>query len=327
VHRTLEEIKRLPKGIMKAQEAFERFISEYEGFKLPREILFTGCGSSHYLSQLLAMATTHLGGRGAALPCSELLYSKDYYPLGNPELLVAISRSGETTEALKALDALEVPKLGVAAYSSSLLEKSDYALFVDTPEESVVMTHSFPAFLFAFQQLLNHSFGRPLYDASRLSKLSREILKNEGYIKEIVEEFDFRNVIFLGSGILYPVALEAALKMKEMAIFWSEAYQTFEVRHGFKSVADEGTLVVLLVDESFDWHEKLTKEFQGQGSKVFTVGRMDAGAEYFVKVPELPLPESTALYLPVIQLLSYYKAVKRGFDPDNPRFLSKVVKW
>ena len=327
MHKTLEEIRRLPEGIIKAQEAFEEFKVKYDGFKLPREVLFTGCGSSHFLSQLLAMATTHLGGRGVALPCSELMYSSEYYPIGNPELLVAISRSGETTEALKALGALDVPKLGIAAYESSLLENSDYALLVDTPEESVVMTHSFPAFLFAFQQLLNHSFERPLYDAEKLSELSKEVLRNEEYIKGIVQEFDFRNVIFLGSGILYPVALEASLKMKEMAIFWSEAYQTFEVRHGFKSVADEGTLVVLLVDEPFDWHEKLTEEFQGQGARVLTVGRRNTGANYFVKIPDLELPESTALYLPVIQLLSYYKAVKRGFNPDSPRFLSKVVKW
>ncbi|WP_457750998.1 SIS domain-containing protein [Thermococcus sp.] len=326
MHKTLEEIRKLPEGIIKAQEAFEDFTAKYD-FKLPPEILFTGCGSSHFLSQLLAMATTHLGGRGVALPCSEILYSRKYYPVGNPGMLVAISRSGETTEALKALDALEVPKLGIAAYDSNLLTKSDYTLLVDTPEESVVMTHSFPAFLFAFQQLLNHYFETPLYDPKNLSELSREVLANEEYIKGIVEEFDFRNVIFLGSGILYPVALEASLKMKEMAIFWSEAYPTFEVRHGFKSVADEGTLVVLLIDGPFDWHEKLTKEFKGQGARVLTVGKENTGADYFVKIPELTLPEGTALYLPVIQLLSYYKAVKRGFNPDNPRFLSKVVKW
>jgi len=326
MHKTLEEIRKLPEGIIKAQKAFEDFTAKYD-FKLPREILFTGCGSSHFLSQLLAMATTHLGGRGVALPCSEILYSRKYYPVGNPQLLVAISRSGETTEALRVLDETDLPKLGIAAYDSNLLAKSDYALLVDTPEESVVMTHSFPAFLFAFQQLLNYSFEMPLYDAERLSELSMEVLKNEEYIRGIVEEFDFRNVIFLGSGILYPVALEAALKMKEMAIFWSEAYPTFEVRHGFKSVADEGTLVVLLVDEPFDWHEKLTKEFKGQGARVLTVGKENTGADYFVKIPGPSIPESTALYLSVIQLLSYYKAVKRGFNPDSPRFLSKVVKW
>ncbi len=327
MHKTLEEIRKLPEGILKAQKAFEAFRVKYGDFKLPREILFTGCGSSHFLSQLLAMATTHLGGRGVALPCSELLYSRGYYPIGNPELLVAISRSGETTEALKALESMNVPKLGIAAYTSTLLEKADYGLLVDTPEDSVVMTHSFPAFLFAFQQLLNWSFGRPLYDAERLSGLSREVLKNEDYISGIVEEFDFRNVIFLGSGMLYPVALEAALKMKEMAIFWSEAYQTFEVRHGFKSVADDKTLVVLLVNEPFDWHDKLTSEFQGQGAKVLTVGERDTGADYFVRLPELHPPEGVLLHLPVIQLLSYYKAVKRGFNPDAPRFLSKVVTW
>ncbi len=326
MHATLREIRKTPEGIIKAQEAFENFIANHD-FRLPREVVYTGCGSSHFLSQPLAMATTRLGGRGVALPCSELLYAKENYPIGKPELLVAISRSGETTEAINALESLDVPKFAITAYESTLSRKADYSLIVPAREESVVMTHSFPAFYFVYIQLLLHSFGKETYDAELVSELTGEVLKSEDYIKEIVDGFDFRNVIFLGSGILYPVALEAMLKMKEMAIFWSEAYPTFEVRHGFKSIADEGTLVVLLVEDPFDWHGKLTKEFQGQGAKVLTVGRKDTGADYFIEVPELSPPGNLVLYTPVIQLLAYYKAVKRGLNPNNPRFLSKVVKW
>ncbi|ASJ03381.1 glucosamine-fructose-6-phosphate aminotransferase [Thermococcus profundus] len=326
MHATLREIRRTPEGIKIAQRAFEEFVTNND-FLLPREVVYTGCGSSYFLSQPLAMATTHRGGRGVALPCSELLYSREYYPVREPELLVSISRSGETTEAINALQSLDVPKFALTAYESTLSREADYALVVPAHEESVVMTHSFPAFYFAFLQLLNTSFGQETYDAEMASELTKEILKNEGYVREITEEFDFRNVIFLGSGILYPVALEAMLKMKEMALFWSEAYPTFEVRHGFKSVADDGTLVVLLVNEPFDWHEKLTEEFQGQGARVLTIGNGDTGADYFIGFPEVDELLSPILHLPLIQLLSYYKAVKRGLNPDSPRFLSKVVKW
>ncbi|WP_297534535.1 glucosamine-6-phosphate deaminase [Thermococcus sp.] len=326
MHSTIREIRKTPEGIMKAQRAFEDFIANHD-FLLPREIVYTGCGSSHFLSQPLAMATTRLGGRGVALPCSELLYSREWYSIGNPELLVAISRSGETTEAIKALNVLDVPTLALTAYESTLSRKADYALIVPAHEESVVMTHSFPAFYFAYIQLLLHSYGRETLDAGHVSSLTGEVLKNENHVRDVVEGFDFRNVIFLGSGILYPIALEGMLKMKEMALFWSEAYPTFEVRHGFKSIADDGTLVVLLVSEPFDWHEKLTKEFQGQKARVLTVGRRDTGADYFIEVPELDELASPVLYLPIIQLLSYYKAVSRGLNPDNPRFLSRVVTW
>ena len=326
MHATLREIRETPEGIKIAQRAFEEFVTVHD-FRLPREVVYTGCGSSHFLSQPLAMATTRLGGRGLSVPCSELLYAKENYPIGNPELLVAISRSGETTEAINALKSLDVPRFAITAYESTLSRKADYSLIVPTHEESVVMTHSFPAFYFAYLQLLLSSFGRETYDAVLVSEMTKEVLKSEDYIREIVNGFDFGNVIFLGSGILYPVALEAMLKMKEMAIFWSEAYPTFEVRHGFKSIADDGTLVVLLVDNPFDWHEKLTKEFQGQGARVLTVGREDAGADYFIEVPELTPPGNLVLYTPVIQLLAYYKAVKRSLNPDVPRFLSKVVKW
>ncbi|QDA31488.1 SIS domain-containing protein [Thermococcus indicus] len=326
MHSTIREIRKTPEGIIRAQRAFEEFIANHD-FRLPREIVYTGCGSSHFLAKPLAMATTRLGGRGFSAPCSELLYSREWYPIGNPELLVAISRSGETTEAVKALEALDVPRFALTAYESALSRKADYALIVPAHEESVVMTHSFPAFYFAYLQLLLSSFGKETHNAELVSSLTGEVLESEDYIRELVEGFDFRNVIFLGSGILYPVALEAMLKMKEMALFWSEAYPTFEVRHGFKSIADEGTLVVLLVDEPFNWHEKLTREFQGQKARVLTVGRRDTGADYFMEVPEVDKLVSPALYLPVVQLLAYYKAVSRGLNPDNPRFLSKVVKW
>ncbi|NJE54467.1 glucosamine-6-phosphate deaminase [Thermococcus sp. 21S9] len=326
MHSTIREIRKTPEGIIKAQKAFEDFITSHD-FRLPRGIVYTGCGSSHFLSKSLAMATTRLGGRGVALPCSELLYSREWYSIGNPELLVAISRSGETTEAIKALNSLKTPKFALTAYESTLSREADYTLIVPAHEESVVMTHSFPAFYFAYLQLLLHSYGRETLDAGLVSFLAGEVLKNENYVREIVEGFDFRNVIFLGSGILYPIALEGMLKMKEMALFWSEAYPTFEVRHGFKSIADEGTLVVLLVSEPFDWHEKLTREFQGQGARVLTVGKRDTGADYFIRVPEPDELAVPVLYLPVIQLLAYYKAVSRGLNPDNPRFLSKVVTW
>ncbi|ALV62427.1 Glucosamine-6-phosphate deaminase [isomerizing], alternative [Thermococcus sp. 2319x1] len=326
MHKTIKEIRRIPKGILEAQKAFERFANLYE-FKIPGEVLFTGCGSSYFLSQLLAMITTHLGGRGIALPCSELLYSREYYPLGTPQLLVSISRSGETTEAIMAIEALNIPKLALTAYESTLSRMADYALIVPTHEESIVMTHSFPAFYFAYLQLLLKSWGRETYNALEISQLTEEVLKAEPYIRNLVDSFDFRNVIFLGSGILYPVALEAMLKMKEMALFWSEAYHTFEVRHGFKSIADDGTLVVLLTNRPFDWHEKLTKEFQNQGAKVFTVAPENTGADYFLKTQELEGAIAPIVYLPVIQLLAYYKAVQMGLNPDNPRFLSKVVKW
>ena len=326
MHATIREIRKLPEGIMKAQRAFEDFIADHD-FWLPGEIVYTGCGSSHFLAKPLAMATTHLGGRGVALPCSELFYAREWYNIGEPELLVSISRSGETTEAIKALEALNVPKFAITAYESTLSRKADYALIVPVHEESVVMTHSFPAFYFAYLQLLLHSRGRETFDAGALSSLAGEVLESEEKVKGIVEEFDFRNAIFLGSGILYPIALEGMLKMKEMAVFWSEAYPTFEVRHGFKSIADDGTLVVLLVGEPFDWHEKLTREFQGQGARVLTVGRRDTGADYFVRVPAGEELLAPVLYLPVLQLLAYHKAVSRGMDPDRPRFLSKVVKW
>ncbi|AAL80486.1 SIS domain-containing protein [Pyrococcus furiosus DSM 3638] len=324
--KTLTEIKQTPKGIIKADESFNQVKDK---IRLPRRILYLGCGSSHFLAKLLAMVTNMHGGTGVALPCSEFLYSKEAYPIGKPELVVGISRSGETTEVLLALEKINTPKLGISAYESSLTRACDYSLVVPTIEESVVMTHSFTAFYFAYLQLLRHSYGLPLLEATEVAKATEKALEYENYIKEIVEDFDFQNVIFLGSGLLYPVALEASLKMKEMAIFWSEAYPTFEVRHGFKAIADENTLVVLMAQELFEWHKKLVNEFKGQRARVLLISnsQQEFGQDYSIEVPRLSKDATPIPYLPVVQLLSYYKAVARGLNPDNPRFLDKVVRW
>lgn len=321
--KTLIEIKQTPDGIIKADKVFNKVKDK---ISLPNRILYLGCGSSHFLSKLLAMVTNMHGGLGIALPCSEFLYSKETYPIGEVELAVGISRSGETTEILLALEKINVKKLGITTRESSLTRMCDYSLVVPAIEESVVMTHSFTSFYFAYLQLLRYSYGLPPLNAGEISKATEKSLEYERYIREIVESFDFQNIIFLGSGLLYPVALEASLKMKEMSIFWSEAYPTFEVRHGFKAIADEKTLVVLMVEEPFEWHEKLVKEFKNQGAKVLVISNspQDLGQDYSIELPRLSKDANPIPYLPIVQLLSYYKAVSRGLNPDNPRFWTRL---
>jgi len=325
MHATLREIRKTPEGILKAQKSVEKFISEYN---IPRRAVFTGCGSSYHLAKALAMITNLLDGFAIEVPASELLYNKKAYPLINPEILIAISRSGETTEVLMAAEKSSIPVIGVTAYKSTLSKISARPLIIPVKEKSVVMTHSFTSFLFAFEQIIRKSHDREVADVRHIHDALKKLLKDEAFFKEVVERFDFQNIFFLGSGLLYPIALEGMLKMKEMALLWSEAHQTFEVRHGFKSVIDSRTLVVMLVEKCHEWYRRLIKELRNQGAKIIVIGTCDKlGADYVFQLPELGYLDLLPLYLPPIQLLSYYKAISCGLDPDKPRFLDKIVRW
>ncbi len=327
--KTIYEIRRTPEAVVEAGRVVGRYLSN-RGFSLPLNVTYTGCGSSHFLSQLLAMATTRAGGKGEAVPCSELLLERIYHPLDETQLIVITSRSGETTEAIEVAEMvrnLGVSTMGVMAHESPLSKKTDTALIVPAHEESIVMTHSFTAFYTALLDVIERSYLEEGINFRSLRSAVMEVLKEEKLIKETINETDFNSAIYLGSGMLYPVALEASLKMKEMAILWSEAHPTFEFRHGFKVMAGNGTLVVMLTTKPTERHERFMRELQGQGAKVMGIGYEDFGTDLFLRIPEVSEIEVPAVYLPLIQLIAYYKAVKRGLNPDKPRFLSKVVRW
>lgn len=320
------EIKRIFEGIKIVQRVFEEFVINSD-FLLLREVVYIGCGSFYFLLQLLVMVIICFGGRGVVFFCFEFFYLREYYFVGKFEFLVLILCLGEMIEVVKVFEFLDVLKFVLIVYESMLLRKVDYVFIVFIYEESVVMIYFFMVFYFVFFQFFNVFFGLEIYDVEMILELMREVLKNEGYIWEIIGEFDFRNVIFFGLGIFYLIVFEVMFKMKEMVFFWSEVYQIFEVRYGFKLVVDEGILVVFLVNEFFDWYEKFMKEFQGQGVRVLMIGNGDIGVDYFIdffKVDELFI---LIFYFLIIQFFLYYKVIKRGLNFDQFCFFSKVVKW
>ncbi|HEX9595480.1 MAG TPA: SIS domain-containing protein, partial [Anaerolineales bacterium] len=134
---------------------------------------------------------------------------------------------------------------------------------------------------------------------------------------------------FLGSGLLYGVACEAMLKMKEMSITQSEAYHALEFRHGPKAMVDDSALVVgLLTRRTFDHEAAVLHEMAAMGGTTLALapGTRSAG-HITVHLPD-DLPEwvMPVLYLPVLQSMAHARAVSKGLDPDNPRNLTAVVR-
>ena len=335
---TLNEILGQPaalKAILKEVELKRSKLLELFERK-PSDVIFVGCGSSYYLALSASSVFRELVKVNAiGLPSSEVFL----YPttLSESTLLVSISRSGETTETILATKFAKQEKkakvLAVTCYEESELAKiSDVKIISHKgKEKSIVMTKSFTSMLMGAQAVSavlskKEQFYKGL---STLPEICETIIKeNNSLAKEIGEDSSLKKFVFLGSGPLYGVACESMLKMKEMALAWSEAYHSLEFRHGPKSIVDPETLVVFLLSDSARSYEvNLVEEVRSLGAKVLAICEKPVDSEYTVEIRSdfndfLRAP----LYMPITQLLAYYKAVSRGLNPDVPKKLSQVVR-
>lgn len=309
-----------------------------------REAIFTGCGSTYYLSLTAAAIFQHLTGlRALALPASELaLFPDSSLVRGGPTLLVAVSRSGETTETLWAVrgfrESWGETVLAITCYEDSPLasEASLSLIAREGKEESIAQTRSFTAMLVAAQALAGIAAGRDDY-LEQLQALpplgERLIVERQGLARGLGEDGGLERFFFLGSGPRYGLACEAMLKMKEMSLSYSEAFHFMEFRHGPKAMVDETTLVVGLVSDPAQEHEvAVLKEANELGARTLALAESEEQTD-FGDMDHLICFDSglaelarVVLYLPVLQLLAYYKAMAKGLDPDRPMHLEPVVR-
>lgn len=148
--------------------------------------------------------------------------------------------------------------------------------------------------------------------------------KYESYAKEIGENLNFDRFYFLGSGIRYGLACEANLKMKEMTLTHSEPFHFLEFRHGPMSMVNENTVVVGMLSDVNRVHEaKVLSEMKMLGGTVAGFGESDADVCFESNIPE---SARGVLYLPILQLMAFYRSVAKGLNPDRPANLTAVVK-
>ncbi len=324
--------------ILQQEEEIRRFFQE-EGF---REAIFTGCGSPYYLSWAAAAIFQALTGvRARALPASELLLFPDSSLLRKePALLVAISRSGETTETLRAVrlfkEGYRGKVLAIGCYDESrLMTYASLGLTAKEAEErSVAQTRSFASMFLIAQLCAGIAAERPDY-CSQLRALpahgKRLIAEESSLIQRIGEDLNFHRFFFLGSGPNYGLACEAMLKMKEMSLSSAEAFHFLEFRHGPKSMVDEKTLVIGLLSDSASRYEvALLAEARGYGARTLVLAEEgengELSADYLVPLRSgLTEMARGLLFMPLLQLLAYHRAMAKGLDPDRPRNLEPVV--
>jgi glucosamine--fructose-6-phosphate aminotransferase (isomerizing) len=303
--------------------------------------LFIGCGSSYYVALSAAATMTSLTSlRARAAPASELLLYPNLVLAGGKSVHVLISRSGQTSEVVAAAELLKARGIRTLAITCAVgqpLESvaAETIIMSAADEKSTVMTRAFSSMLLALQVLagtiardsgfIDSLHAMPEAVASLLESLPARI-------RDFVAAHRFADYVYLGQGPFYGLAREGALKVTEMSVSYAQSFHTLEFRHGPKSIVEPETLLVFLLSESAYQAERETlEEMKSLGATTLVVAnRADARAraasdllvELSLDVPELA---RLAPYLFAGQLLGLYTGLKKGFDPDSPRNLSRVV--
>jgi glutamine---fructose-6-phosphate transaminase (isomerizing) len=314
-----------------------------EHFNRDAQGLFIGCGSSYYVAQAAAASWTLITGRRAqAVPASEVLLFPDLVLAGGINYQpVLISRSGNTTEVVQAAEYLErkrnIRTLAISCASHQPLEAlSSFTLhLLPADEKSIVMTRSFTSMVLGLQLLAAKAAGRKdsTEAVARLAAGAQQVLDViHPLMREFVRTHDFADYVFLAQGPLAGIACEGQLKVAEMSCSYSQMFHTLEFRHGPKAVVGPETLVTFLLSETaHDAEREVLKEVKQLGATTLVItNRADAVtrncADLLVEL-NLDLPEYNRLiaYTLPLQLLGLYTGLKKGFDPDQPRNLSRAV--
>jgi len=319
-------------------EAWVQALDLIRNAQLPKveqyeQVIFTGCGSTYYLSLASAALYQELTGRNArAVPGGELLLNTQTILTDQRTLLVAISRSGTTTETVKAVEKFKAGKKGdvlvISNYDEVLSRPSDFNIVIPKgQEESVAQTRSFASMYMAAAAFAARMAGRDdlLACMSSLPETGQRIMRDfEPAASKIGEDLEFDRFYFLGSGIQYGLACEVNLKMKEMTLTHSEPFHFLEFRHGPMSMVNENTVVVGLVSDSNFRHEKaVLNEMQALGGTIIALGESGVEIAFNSGIPEIV---RAVLYLPVLQLMAFYRALAKGLNPDRPNNLTAVIK-
>jgi glucosamine--fructose-6-phosphate aminotransferase (isomerizing) len=305
-------------------------------------ILLTGCGSTYYLAQAGEALFQELAGVAArAYPASEIaLLPQVVFAATSHPLLIAISRSGETTETLEAIRVFQErtgnPVVAVTCASdSSLGTQAELTVGLDEArEQSLAQTRSFTSMLIAVEAIAATFGDRPdLAALSLLPNATANLFNQYGDLaRQLGQDPEIEKFFFLGSGALYGIANEAMLKLKEMSLAYSEAFHVLEFRHGPMSMVGRDTLVVAFVSSKIrDQELSVLRHMRQRGARILAVVEYPETLDqddrtHVVQLPKgIPEWARPVLYLPLMQLMAYYRALLRKQNPDQPANLEFVI--
>jgi glucosamine--fructose-6-phosphate aminotransferase (isomerizing) len=356
-HYMLKEIHEQPAAAdrtMRGRLLTERASTNLSGLNLTENecrsferVVILACGTSWHAG----LIGRHIIERLAGIPV-QVEYASEYHHhvglMGKKTLAIAISQSGETADTL---DAMRVARLSgarlvgiVNAVGSTIAREADAGIYLHAgPEIGVASTKAFTSQIVALLMLGLHlgrirgfqdaASLRLIAEMERVPELIAKALEVEPEVRALAERYHAAtNCLYLGRGINFPVALEGALKLKEISYIHAEGYPAAEMKHGPIALIDREMPVVVLAPQDGSYSRVLAniQEVKARGGRVIVV--RTGGAESLASLAddEICVPRTSSLVSPLVtviplQLLAYHIAVIRGCDVDRPRNLAKSV--
>ena len=320
-----------------------------EKFTKAERIIIVACGTSWHAG----LIGEYLIEEFARIPV-EVEYASEFR-YRNPiitskDIVIAISQSGETADTMEAIKLAK--SKGAFVFGICNVVDSSIARYTDAgaythagPEIGVASTKAFTAQLTILSllalklgkhngNLSNHDFMNLVAELDAIPKKIEEVLKStHDYLKEIAKDFiESTNFLYLGRGYNFPAALEGALKLKEISYIHAEGYPAAEMKHGPIALIDENMPIVIIAPKKghYDKIVSNVQEIKARKGKILAVVNKGdkQGAEmsdYVIEIPEVSECFSPILASVPLQILSYYIAVYRGVNVDQPRNLAKSV--
>ena len=334
-HFTLKEISEQPDTILKAGEDTPEALENMVDFiKHAKNVYFTGSGTS-FNAALLAK---NLMSKYAKVKVEPLISSEI---LSIPEsiepnsILIVLSQSGESADVLEAVNIAKQQTAKILSIVnsslSSLVQESSLVIRMGCgPEIGVAATKSFTAELAIIYKITEKLCeGCMGIDFNKISEAISKVLTNHSKIQAIAKELkQVSDIYVIGRGVHYPIAMEAALKLKELTYIHAEGIAGGELKHGPLALMDSNVYVIIINPDDSTYTDTITNahEIKSRGAKIIGVSNKNNEIyDHWIQIPKIDEPMYPIIEIIPIQLLAYYSAIEKDTDPDYPRNLAKSV--
>jgi glucosamine--fructose-6-phosphate aminotransferase (isomerizing) len=332
-HFTLKEISEQPETILRAgnDEQIDEIVRHIAESKT---LYITGSGTSYNSSRISKyLMSKHAKLKIEPIISSELQFAPD--SIEKDSTLIAISQSGESADVLEAVKIAKQSNAKILSIvnhlNSSLSQESDVVIGLNCgPEIGVAATKSFTSQLAILYKITNKLCdGCMKLDWDNVSKSISKTLENHSKIQELAKILkDVSDIYVLGRGIHFPIAKEAALKLKELTYIHAEGIPGGELKHGPLALMDENVFVIIINPDDSTYTDTVNSanEIKSRGAKIIGISNKKIDIyDYWIEIPNVDESVYPLVEIIPIQLLAYYAALEKDADPDYPRNLAKSV--
>lgn len=334
-HFTLKEISEQPNTILEAGKKSKETIEQVADFiRHAKSLYITGSGTSYNA----ALVAKYLFSKYANIK-SETILSSELPTLPNSidpnSILIAISQSGESADVLEAINIAKKSNAKILSMvnmmTSSLVRESSLVMGMNCgPEKGVAATKSFTSQLAIIYQITDKLCNGCIdVDFKKVSDCISKILSDHSKIQSIAKKLkDVSDIYILGRGIHYPIAFEAALKLKELTYIHAEGIPAGELKHGPLALMDSNVYVVIINPNDSTYNDTITSanEIKARGAKIIGISDKNSDVyDHWIEIPSINEALFPIIEIIPVQLLAYYSAIEKDTDPDYPRNLAKSV--